>query len=145
MKVYSSLFFLVLLCTVKAFSPSTDRIQRTSFKVFAEPLSRNAFFDSTAAAILAGFPSLANAATMGQETILDPTEKWETGSPTPEAAKKRSDRFKNARTQLNSNFAPQKRLTLERKSPVTRLDLNAPDFETYKKTFPGLFKKVPES
>jgi len=88
-------------------------------------------------------------------------------------------RYKNARTQMTSNFAPIKRLTLERKSPVvstkvsyllrvvatvsshertsplfvpfglsteqTRLDINAPYFEAYHKTLPGLFPAKPSS
>ena len=80
---------------------------------------------------------------MAQENVGDPTEVWETGSPSADAEKLRVARYTNARTQLTSNFAPQKRLTLERKSPVTRLDINAPDFTAYKKTFPGLYKSVP--
>ena len=42
---------------------------------------------------------------------------------------------------MTSAFPPQKRLTLERKSPVTRLDINAPNFTAYKKTYPGLFRE----
>ena len=78
---------------------------------------------------------------MDQELVTDPTEVWETGSPSAGAKDLRASRYTNARTQMTSNFAPQKRLTLERKSPVTRLDINAPDFTAYKKTFPGLYKK----
>ena len=94
-----------------------------------------------AAAALLGVPAIANAGTMDQELVTDPTEVWETGSPSAGAKDLRSARYTNARTQMTSNFAPQKRLTLERKSPVTRLDINAPNFEAYKKTFPGLYKK----
>jgi len=65
---------------------------------------------------------------------------WETGSPSAAASAARVARFANARTQMTSAFPPIKRLTLERKSPVTRLDINAPDFTAYKKTYPGLFK-----
>ena len=65
---------------------------------------------------------------------------WETGVPSAEARAARNARYANARTQMTSAFPPQKRLTLERKSPVTRLDINAPNFEAYKKTYPGLFK-----
>jgi hypothetical protein len=79
---------------------------------------------------------------MDQELVTDPTEVWETGKPSAAAEKARVGRYTNARTQMNSNFAPQKRLTLERKSPVTRLDINAPSFEAYKQTFPGLYKKI---
>jgi hypothetical protein len=65
---------------------------------------------------------------MDQENVSTPTEVWETGKPS-EASKERKARYENARNQMNSNFPPIKRLTLERKSPVTRLDLNAPYFE----------------
>lgn len=65
---------------------------------------------------------------------------WETGTPSAAAASARAARYANARTQMTSAFPPQKRLTLERKSPVTRLDINAPNFSEYKKTYPGLFK-----
>jgi hypothetical protein len=57
---------------------------------------------------------------MDQENVDDPTEQWETGSPTPAAKELRKTRFTNARTQNNSNYPPIKRLTLERKSPVVR-------------------------
>lgn len=67
---------------------------------------------------------------------------WETGSPSADAKAARSARFSNARTQMTSSFPPIKRLTLERKSPVTRLDINAPGFEAYKRTYPGLYKKL---
>jgi len=76
-----------------------------------------------------------------QENRKDPTEIWETGAPNAAAKTARSARYANARNQLNSNFAPIKSLSLERKSPVTRLDLNYPDFGGYKKTYPGLFGK----
>jgi hypothetical protein len=65
---------------------------------------------------------------------------WETVSPSAAASAARVARYANARTQMTSAFPPIKRLTLERKSPVTRLDINAPDFTAYKKTYPGLFK-----
>jgi hypothetical protein len=67
-------------------------------------------------------------------------ESWETGSPSAAASAARAARYATARTQMTSAFPPIKRLTLERKSPVTRLDINAPDFTAYKKTYPGLFK-----
>lgn len=67
-------------------------------------------------------------------------KSWETGTPSAAAASARAARYANARTQMTSAFPPQKRLTLERKSPVTRLDINAPNFTEYKKTYPGLFK-----
>lgn len=103
-----------------------------------EPVTRKAFFSAAAATFAA--PLVANA--MAQENVSTPTEQWETGSPTPEAAAARKARFANARTQMTSSYPPIKRLTLERKSPVTRLDINAPNFEAYKKTYPGLYKKI---
>lgn len=68
-------------------------------------------------------------------------KSWETGAPSADARAARDARYANARTQMTSAFPPQKRLTLERKSPVTRLDINAPNFEAYKRTYPGLFKE----
>jgi len=104
--------------------------------------SRKAFFGAVAAGVLASVPLVANAGTMSQELVLDKTEQWETGSPTAAAKVARNERFQNARNQNNSNFAPIKRLTLERKSPVERLDISAPNFSVYKKTYPGLYKKA---
>ena len=66
---------------------------------------------------------------------------WETGSPSAEARAARLARSAKVRNQMNSSFPPVKRLTLERKSPVTRLDTNSPSFGAYKKTYPGLFKE----
>eukprot|EP00592_Proboscia_alata_P005330 CAMPEP_0194369832 /NCGR_PEP_ID=MMETSP0174-20130528/18191_1 /TAXON_ID=216777 /ORGANISM="Proboscia alata, Strain PI-D3" /LENGTH=141 /DNA_ID=CAMNT_0039147019 /DNA_START=237 /DNA_END=662 /DNA_ORIENTATION=+ len=108
----------------------------------AEQQSRKAFFSAAGAAMLAGAVSVsnANAGTMGQENVKDVTEQWETGKPTKKAETARMARYTNARNQMTSSFPPQKRLTLERKSPVTRLDINAPDFTAYKNSYPGLFK-----
>ena len=42
------------------------------------------------------------------------------------------------------NFAtlyPDKKILLEKKSPVDRIDLAPPGFKTYKNTYPGLFGK----
>lgn len=103
-------------------------------------LSRKAFF-SAAAITLSGVVPLVPAFAMDQELVTSPTEQWETGKPTAAAEKDRIARYANARTQMTSNFPPIKRLTLERKSPVTRLDINAPDFTAYKKTYPGLFRE----
>jgi len=88
---------------------------------------------------------------MDQYNDKTPTEFWTTGTPTTDKGKPNERTIKarsrdadnlwpNARTQNNSNYAPIKRLTLERKSPVTRLDINAPDFTAYKKSYPGLYK-----
>ena len=138
------LALLSTVAAVAAFSPSGN-VKRTSIVMNAEPTSRKAFLS---AAALSAFgvtviPAVAKAGTMAQEFVSDPTEQWETGSPTASAAAARKARFANSRTQITSNFAPIKRLTLERKSPVTRLDINAPDFTAYKRTFPGLYKSVP--
>lgn len=66
------------------------------------------------------------------------TYRWESGVPSAAAKAARTARYSNARTQMTSSFPPQKRLTLERKSPVTRLDINAPTFEKYRTSLPGL-------
>jgi len=143
-KVAISVIFSILGLTA-AFTPSTHT-GRTSVTLHAEQQSRKVFFSSAAAvAFGALIPTGANAGTMSQENISDPTEQWETGSPTPEAARLRVGRYTNARTQMTSSFPPQKRLTLERKSPVTRLDINSPDFGAYKKTFPGLYKTLEQA
>jgi len=126
------------IAAVSAFAPAPGA-PRADMALNAE-LSRNEFLAAGGLAAFAALvaPNAANA--MAQENISDPTERWETGSPSAKAAAARADRFKNARTQMNSNFAPIKRLTLERKSPVERLDINAPNFVAYKQSFPGLFK-----
>ncbi len=130
---------LATFSVVNAFSPSVES-SRVSMKLDAEPQSRKAFIGAAAAAVFAGVPAIANAGTMVQDNVSDPTEVWETGSPSADAKSARTARFTNARTQMNSSFPPIKRLTVERKSPVTRLDINAPSFGKYKKDFPGLFK-----
>jgi len=130
---------LVSVGAASAFAPANLPNQRVSTSLNAES-SRKAFLSAAAASLIV--PAVANAGTMAQENVFDPTEQWETGTPTAAAEKARMARYTNARTQMTSNFAPQKRLTLERKSPVTRLDINAPNFEAYKKTFPGLYKTV---
>jgi len=124
-----------------AFAPGSVT-ERTTIAMNAEvpSQSRKAFIGTVAATLLASVPVVANAGTMSQQLILDKTEQWETGRPGAEARAQRNERFKNARNQNNSNFAPIKRLTLERKSPVERLDINAPNFSKYKDTYPGLYK-----
>ena len=133
-------FFTALIGSAAAFAPAQQQASTTALN--AEQ-SRKAFLTTAAATFLA--PAIALAGTMEQENVDDPTEQWETGSPTPAAAALRKARYTNARTQMTSNFAPQKRLTLERKSPVTRLDINYPDFGAYKKTLPGLYKTLDEA
>jgi len=128
-----------------AFVP-TSTMEHATVAMSAEvpSQSRKAFVGIVAASVFAGLPVVANAGTMSQELVTDKTEQWETGRPTADAKVARDARFKNARTQMNSNFAPIKRLTLERKSPVERLDINAPDFTMYKNTYPGLYKSAGE-
>lgn len=142
---FSVVAILSTLAVASAFAPAP--VQKQTVALNAEPTSRQAFLSAAALSVFgaAVLPGAANAASMAQELVTDPTEQWETGSPTPAAAAARKERFSNARTQMTSNFAPIKRLTLERKSPVTRLDINAPNFEAYKQTFPGLYKKAPNS
>lgn len=134
----STVTILATIGSAAAFAPANNAPRTTALN--AEAQSRQAFLASAAAALFV--PAVANAGTMDQELVTDPTEVWETGKPSAVAEKARVGRYTNARTQMNSNFAPQKRLTLERKSPVTRLDINAPNFEAYKQTFPGLYKKI---
>jgi len=131
-----------LLTTAAAFAPATQQ-SSTDTALNASSQSRKAFLSAAAATFLA--PTIAFAGTMAQENVSDPTEQWETGKPTPAAASARVARYTNARTQLTSNFAPQKRLNLERKSPVTRLDINYPDFGAYKSTLPGLYKTLDDA
>lgn len=131
---------LSTLGVAAAFSP-VQQVQKSSVVMNAEPeQSRKAFLGAMFGA--AALPLVASAGTMAQENVKAPTEQWETGKPTAAALASRNARYANARTQMNSNFAPIKRTNLERKSPVTRLDINAPNFTAYKKTYPGLYKTM---
>lgn len=161
------LSIFAILSTVavsSAFAPATFGVKQTTALNAEAEQSRKAFLSAAGLAVFGAAVSPAFA--MDQENVSDPTEQWETGKPTPAAASARLARFTNARTQLTSNYPPIKRLTLERKSPVvsstlglttellfdfpvrnahvfryqTRLDINAPNFEAYKRTYPGLFK-----
>ena len=133
----SILAVLSTFAAVSAFAPMPSA-PRADMALNAES-SRKEFLAAGLAVFGAAVvPGIAEA--MDQENVSDPTEQWETGSPTATAEAARMERFKNARTQQTSNFAPIKRLTLERKSPVERLDINAPNFTAYKKSYPGLFK-----
>jgi hypothetical protein len=106
----------ILISAAAAFAPQAS-VHKSSTVLSAEPHSRKAFISAAAAALVGG--AIADPAfAMDQELVTDPTEQWETGSPTPAAEKARVGRYANARTQLTSNFPPIKRLTLERKSPV---------------------------
>lgn len=130
---------LSTLAAVSAFAPAPSA-SRPNVALNAESHSRKEFLSAAGLAIFGAVVAPGVAGAMDQVTVSDPTEQWETGSPTPKAEAARMERFKNARNQMNSNFAPIKRLTLERKSPVERLDINAPNFTAYKKSYPGLFK-----
>jgi len=131
---------LSTLAVTSAFAPAPVA-QRSNVALNAEPeQSRKAFLSAAGLAAFGAFVAPGAAGAMDQENVSTPTEQWETGSPTAAAEKDRMARYTNARTQMNSNFAPIKRLTLERKSPVTRLDINYPDFGAYKKSYPGLFR-----
>lgn len=134
----SILSTLSLFVAVSAFVPAPSA-SRADVALNAE-VSRNGFLSAAGLAVFGALVNPGMAVSMDQENVSDPTERWETGSPSAKAESARMDRFKNARTQMNSNFAPIKRLTLERKSPVERLDINAPNFSAYKKSYPGLFK-----
>jgi hypothetical protein len=101
------------LAAASAFAPSAS--QSSSTTALNAEASRKAFLGAAAAAVFGvALPAFA----MDQELVTDKTEQWETGVPNAAAESARMARYTNARTQLNSNFAPQKRLTLERKSPV---------------------------
>jgi hypothetical protein len=117
------------LALVSGFAPpASTSTTRVTLHAEAEQ-SRSAFLATAGAAVFGAAVVLPGvAAAMDQENVSTPTEVWETGKPS-EASKERKARYENARTQMTSNFPPIKRLTLERKSPVTRLDLNAPYFD----------------
>jgi hypothetical protein len=133
--------FVVLsaIASASAFAPA-PAAPRTNVALNAESQSRKAFLSAAGLAVFGAVVAPSIAGAMDQENVSDPTEQWETGSPSAKAAAARADRYKNARTQNNSNFAPIKRLSLERKSPVERLDISAPNFTAYKQSYPGLFK-----
>ena len=127
------------IAAASAFAPAPS-MQQSTIALNAEPQSRKAFLSAAGLAAFGAIVAPGVAGAMDQENVSDPTEQWETGSPGAKAEAARMERYKNARNQNNSNFAPIKRLTLERKSPVERLDINAPNFTAYKKSYPGLFK-----
>ena len=135
-----SFIFAVLsvLAVASAFTP-VQQPQKASVALNAEQ-SRKAFLSAAGMAAFGALVAPGVAGAMDQDNVSTPTEVWETGTPQKEIVAARNARYTNARTQLNSNFPPIKRLTLERKSPVTRLDINYPDFGAYKKSYPGLFK-----
>lgn len=110
--------FLAMFAFANAFTPQTQSTRPTTL-LQAEATSRKAFLAVAGMALLGG-GNVAAVWAMDQENVDTPTEQWETGSPSPEAEKARVDRMSVRRTQLDSNFAPIKRLTVERKSPVVR-------------------------
>ena len=113
---------LSLIAVAAGFAPSA--MNKASTALNAEPAeqSRKAFL-STAALSIFGAAVAGPAMAMDQVLVTDPTEQWETGSPTPAAKAARAERFKNARSGVTSNFPPIKRLTLERKSPVVSVSV----------------------
>lgn len=124
-----------------AFAPAAS-VQKSSVALNAEPhQSRKAFLSAAGLAAFGAVVAPGVAGAMDQDNVSTPTEVWETGKPNSDVKAARNARYTNARTQMTSNYPPIKRLTLERKSPVTRLDLNGPYFTGYKKTYPGLFKE----
>lgn len=127
------------IAAASAFAPAPS-MQQSNVVLNAEPQSRKAFMTAAGLAVFGAAIAPGVAGAMDQDNVSDPTEQWETGTPGAKAEAARMERYKNARTQMSSNFAPIKRLTLERKSPVERLDINAPNFTAYKKSYPGLFK-----
>eukprot|EP00980_Cylindrotheca_fusiformis_P011881 scaffold2830_cov131-Cylindrotheca_fusiformis.AAC.2 len=140
MKV-SALVTLSTLAVASAFAPAPSA-QTSNIALNAEAeQSRKAFLSAAGLAVFGAAVAPSVAVAMDQENVNDPTEVWETGKPNAAAKEARAARYSNARTQMTSNFPPIKRTTLERKSPVTRLDINSPDFTTYKKTYPGLFRE----
>lgn len=135
----SAFVTLSILAVSSAFAPAPSA--QSSKVVLNAEQSRSEFLSAAGLAIFSAAVAPGVAGAMDQENVDEPTEQWETGKPGAAAKSARMARYSNARTQMNSNFAPIKRLALERKSPVTRLDLNSPNFTTYKKTYPGLFRE----
>ena len=83
-----STILVTLFASATAFSPSTTTKSSTALN--AESASRRAFF--TTAVASAFVPAAAFAGTMAQENVADPTEQWETGSPTASAESARVQR-----------------------------------------------------
>lgn len=136
---FSAIVAAITLASASAFAPAPSQQSTTALNAEAEQ-SRKAFMSVAGAALFGAAIVPGAAEAMDQVNIKTPTEVWEVGSPDKAVVSERMALYTNARNQNNSNFPPIKRLTLERKSPVTRLDLNAPYFEGYKKTYPGLYK-----
>lgn len=87
----------------------------STIAAMAPPTGRRVFFQAAAGSAAAATPAFATYSGKPSETIpkFTPKENWNT-------------------------LYPEKKLTLEKKSPVDRYDLAPPSFETYTKTYPGL-------
>jgi hypothetical protein len=116
---------MALVSVAAAFSPAASS-RGSTVTLFAEnpQQSRKAFVAAAAAALFTAGSVGSSAFAMDQELVTDPTEVWETGRPSADAEAARIARFAAARNQKSSNFAPIKRLTLERKSPVVSASLS---------------------
>ncbi|KAL3945897.1 MAG: hypothetical protein SGBAC_000048 [Bacillariaceae sp.] len=128
-----------ILAVSSAFAPIPSA--QTSKVVLNAEQSRMEFLSAAGLALVGAAVAPSVAGAMDQDNVNDPTEVWETGKPSADAKSARAARYATARTQMTSNFPPIKRTSLERKSPVTRLDINSPNFTAYKNTFPGLFRE----
>lgn len=68
----SAIASLALLSSAAAFTPATQGPQTSALN--AEMMNRKAFIAAAGASIFAAAPLIANAGTMGQERVNDPTE-----------------------------------------------------------------------
>jgi hypothetical protein len=120
---------LVLLSAVSAFVPTHSKNHHRHHHRMADTTrlaaSRQEFLSTAILASLVVTVATNNhpALAMDQQDVTAPTEQWETGKPTPAAEADRIARVSVRRTQLDSNFAPIKRLNLERKSPVVSANI----------------------
>lgn len=71
MKVFA-IATLALFSSAAAFTPATKSPQTSALN--AEMMNRKAFIAAAGASIVAASPLIANAGTMGQERVNDPTE-----------------------------------------------------------------------
>ena len=69
----SAIVCLAVLSSAAAFAPATQGRQTSSSALNAQ-MDRNAFIAAAGASIFAAGPLTANAGTMGQERVNDPTE-----------------------------------------------------------------------
>lgn len=68
----SSIVSLALLSSAAAFAPATNGPQTSALNV--EIMGRKAFIAAAGASFFAAAPLIANAGSMGQELVNDPTE-----------------------------------------------------------------------